>query len=157
MTNSTGTKEIRIFLDSNVILSGLLSEKGSPRVILDILCLGLPGIRGLTGQYNIIETERNIAKKLPEILPIYNQYLPKLNLVIVPLPSRANIEKFKGSVPEKDVPVLVSAIEGKADFLVTGDKKDFGGIKGDKSLPFKIVGPSELLADIPWGEIRRIP
>ena len=32
---------VRIFLDSNVILSGLLSDKGAPKIILDILSLKL--------------------------------------------------------------------------------------------------------------------
>ena len=39
----------RIFLDSNVIISGLLSAKGAPRIILDMLCLRLPNLHGLTG------------------------------------------------------------------------------------------------------------
>jgi predicted nucleic acid-binding protein len=148
-----GKKTIKIFLDSNVILSGLLSEKGSPRIILDILCLGLPGITGVTGRYNLIEIERNITKKMPDILSVYNKYLPKLNLMIVPLPSAGAIEKFSGYIADKDVPVLVSAIVSNSDFLVTGDKKDFGRIKGEKLLPLKIVNPSELLDEIAWDEI----
>ena len=63
-------KTLKIFLDSNVILSGLLSDKGAPRVILDILCLGPPFLKGATGEYNILEIERNIQKKLPAILDI---------------------------------------------------------------------------------------
>jgi predicted nucleic acid-binding protein len=53
-------KAIKIFLDSNVILSGLLSDKGAPRVILDILCLELPLLKGATGEYNLLEIEKNI-------------------------------------------------------------------------------------------------
>jgi len=35
-------KNFRVFLGSNVILSGLLSDKGEPRIILDVLSLRLP-------------------------------------------------------------------------------------------------------------------
>jgi len=56
-------KVVRVFLDSNVILSGLISEKGAPRIILDILCLGLPFLTGITGRYNIIEIERDYSFK----------------------------------------------------------------------------------------------
>ena len=33
------TKPVRVFVDSNVVLSGLLSEKGAPRILLDLLSL----------------------------------------------------------------------------------------------------------------------
>jgi hypothetical protein len=33
---------VRVFLDSNVILSGLLSDQGAPRTILDLLTLKVP-------------------------------------------------------------------------------------------------------------------
>lgn len=136
---------VRVFLDSNVILSGLLSDRGAPRVILDILCLKLPFVAGLTGQYNIIEIERNISKKIPEALPVYKAYLTKLNLEIITLPSQNDVKRFSGHVSDKDVPVLVSAVNGKADFLVTGDKKDFDKLKVKHDYPFKILNPSEFI------------
>ena len=141
-------KVVRVFLDSNVILSGLISEKGAPRIILDILCLGLPFLTGITGRYNIIEIERNLAKKLSGVLPVYKKYLPELNLEILPLPSIEEIDNFSKditAIADKDIPVLVSAIEGRANFLVTGDKKDFDKLKTGSTYSFKIVNPSEFL------------
>lgn len=135
---------VRIFLDSNVILSGLLSDRGAPRVILDILCLKLPFLAGLTGQYNLVEIERNISKKIPEALPIYKAYLPKLNLEIIPLPSQNEVKRFAGQVSDKDVPVLVSAVNGKADFLITGEK-GFEKRPPKYDYPFKILNPSEFM------------
>jgi predicted nucleic acid-binding protein len=141
-------KPVRIFLDSNVVLSGLLSSTGAPRIILDILALSLPGVIGLTGRYNLIEIERNIKKKAPAVLPVYNEYLPKLHLEIVPLPSAAEISIYSGIIAEKDTPVLVSAINGRADFLITGDKKHFDKAKIRKAIPFKIMNPSEFLEEL---------
>ncbi len=140
---------VRVFLDSNVILSGLISDAGAPRVILDILSLELPAIMGLTGRYNIIEIERNIGKKAPTILPVYKEYLSKLHLDIVPLPSSADIAKYGGLIDSKDVPVLVSAINARADFLVTGDKRHFGRPKAISSLDLAIVSPAEFLDRLP--------
>jgi predicted nucleic acid-binding protein len=139
-------KSIKIFLDSNVILSGLFSDKGAPRVILDLLSLGLPQLAGATGKYNIIEIERNLTKKMPEALPVYRKYLPLLNLDIIPFPSSREIAKLSGTTSQKDIPVLASAIDGNVDFLVTGDRKDFGRLTGQ--YPFKILGPSEFLDSI---------
>src|SRR5574341_834475 len=140
-----GKRSVRIFFDSNVILSGLLSNAGAPRIILDVLTLELSNIVGLTGRYNIIEIERNIRKKAPRVLPVYNEYLPKLHLQIVPLPTPPEVAKHTGIVADKDTPVLVSAIKGRADFLVTGDKKHFEKVRKSGSQPFRIVSPSEFL------------
>lgn len=137
--------ENRVFLDSNVIISGLLSDRGAPRIILDLLCLNLPNLHGLTGRYNLIEVERNLLRKLPLALPVFQDYFPKMNLEIVPLPALAELEPWAGMTAEKDIPVIASAINGKADFLITGDHKDFGGLKTIKKIPFKIVTPAEFV------------
>jgi predicted nucleic acid-binding protein len=141
-------KTVKIFLDSNVILSGLLSDRGAPRIILDILSLRFPFITAATGQYNLMEIERNIAKKLPEIKDIYREYFPKIHLTVIPTPKKKDLRKSRGIINDKDLPVLISAMNFGADFLVTGDKKDFAKIAGDKRLPLKIVSPAELLDGI---------
>lgn len=141
-----GRKEkLRLFLDSNVILSGLFSEKGAPRLILDLLSLGFPMLKGITGQYNIMEIERNLHKKLPGALPLYHKYLSILDLEIIPLPPLEEIKKLAGHIADKDIPVLASAIAARADFLITGDKKDFSKGKVKGKYPFQILSPSEFL------------
>ena len=148
-------KRVKVFLDSNVIISGLFSDKGSPLIILDLLCLNLPVLAGATGQYNIIEIERNLAKKMPDVLPVYKKYLQMLNLEVIPLPSSKDIKKLNGHISDKDIPVLASVIISNADFLVTGDKKDFSGSKLRAKYSFKILSPAEFL-DIILPEILRV-
>jgi predicted nucleic acid-binding protein len=138
-------RPVKVFLDSNVILSGLISEIGAPRIILDLLSLGLPQLAGATGRYNLMETERNLAKRMPALIPIYQDYLPKMRLVEVPLPTAGQLQKHSGLAPAKDLPVLVSALRWHADFLVTGDKKYFEKAKRDADLPLRIVTPTELI------------
>ncbi len=138
-------KEIRVFLDSNVIISGLLSEKGPPRIILDILSLGFPFLIGLTGRYNLVEIERNLKKKLPDLFPVYRKFLPKMNLKAVPFPKPEELKKFLGIIANKDVPVFVSAIKGQAHFFVTGDKQHFDKLKMIPRPPVKILTPGEFL------------
>ncbi len=137
-------RAVRVFLDSNVILSGLFSDRGAPRIILDVLTLNLPFLVCLTGRYNLIEIERNL-KKVPDALPVYKNYFPKLNLKIIPLPKVHEVRRFSGHIADKDLPVLLSAIQSKADFLVTGDKEHFEKLKSSSSYPFKIVTPAEFL------------
>lgn len=143
-----GKRIVKVFLDSNVILSGLLSERGAPRIILDLLSLGLPFLIGSTGRYNLIEIERNLKNKIPGLSSLYKAYLPKLNLKVIPLPRSEDVRSFSGQIVEKDIPVLISAIQGKVDFLITGDKQHFGKMKGLNKYPFQVVTPSEFIDSI---------
>ncbi len=146
------TRKHRIFLDSNVILSGLFSSAGPPRLILDVLSLGLPVLSGLTGRFNMIEIERNLQKKLPAALPVYRDEFPLLNLEIVPLPSAGDFRPLIDAVDAKDAPVLASAIQGRADHFVTGDKKLLARIHRIGGLGFRSTNPGDFmekaLADI---------
>jgi putative PIN family toxin of toxin-antitoxin system len=138
-------KIFKVFLDSNVILSGLFSDQGAPRIILDILTLKLPFLLGSTGEYHLLEIERNLKKKMPGVFSVYKRYLSRLNLKIIPIPAPEEIKNLSGQIADKDIPVLVSAIQSKADFLVTGDKKHFEKLKVPGNYPLKIITPSEFL------------
>jgi len=143
-------KAVRVFLDSKLILSGLISDQGAPRIIPDLLTLRLPFLQGLTGKYNILEIERHLSKKLPAGMPLYRKYLSQLHLKIIPLPTEKEMSKHAGVTAAKDVPVLVSAIKGKADFLVTGDKKDFLSIvERIKPTSLTIRSPADFLNLVP--------
>jgi len=123
----------------------LLSDKGAPRIILDLLTLKLPLLCGATGRYNLLEIERNIEKKMPGMSPIYRKYFSLLDLEIVPLPLPETIMAMAGQIAAKDLPVLASAISCQADYLITGDKKDFTGPKRSGRHSFLIVSPAEFL------------
>ena len=96
----------------------------------------------------MIEIERNLKKKMPGLLLLYKDYLPKINLKVIPLPRPEDIRSFSGQIAEKDIPVLISAIRSRADFLVTGDKQHFGKMKDLDKYPIHIVTPSELMDSI---------
>ena len=137
--------EVRAFLDSNVIISGLISDKAAPRVILDLLCHGLPFIHAATGQYNLEEIERTITRKLPAIRTVFHDFMSRLTIEIIPLPTRDNLAKYRGVIADEDLPVLVSALEYRADYLVTGDKRHFRGLRERKDMLLKICAPSEFV------------
>jgi len=102
----------------------------------------------MTGEYNIVEIERTLRKKLPRALPAWRRYRKLLELEIVPLPEWKEIERHRGTIADKDVPVIVSAIQGKCDLLVTGDRKDFGALARKSSLPFRLVTPAECVTQL---------
>jgi predicted nucleic acid-binding protein len=148
-------KNIRVFLDSNVVVSGLISEAGPPRILLDLALARISGLHMMTGEYNLVEIERTLRKKRPRALPVWFRYRKHLDLEIVPLPEWKEIERYRGTIADKDVPVVVSAIRGKCDLLATGDRKDFGALARKSSLPFRIVTPAECVGLLArWMEAR---
>ena len=138
-------KTVKVFLDSNVILSGLISDRGAPRLILDILGLGLPVLRGVTGRYSLNEIERTITRKLPAARPVFNECLPRMILEIVFLPFSDEMEPFRGIVDDKDLPVLASAVIAKADYFLTGDKRLLSQIRRASGLAFLGRLPADFL------------
>jgi predicted nucleic acid-binding protein len=138
-------REVKVYLDSNVSISGLISDKSALRLILDLLCHDLPFLHATTGQYNLEEIERTITRKLPAARPVLQDFMSRLKFEIIPLPAGEKLGKYRGVIADEDLPVLVSAIECGADYLVTGDKKHFGGLKGRKDIPLKICSPSEFV------------
>ena len=142
-------RRCKVFLDSNVLLSGLFSDRGAPRIILDLLALDLPVLAGATGRYNLMEVERNLKIKMPEALSLYHDYLPRLGLEVVALPTRETVRSMAGVIAEKDIPVLASAIACGADYLITGDKKDFARLrKAQQRYHLTIVNPSEFVETV---------
>ncbi|MBM4350767.1 MAG: hypothetical protein FJ106_12880 [Deltaproteobacteria bacterium] len=85
---------------------------------------------------------------MDQILSVYKEYLPKLNLKIIPLPPKGELREYSGKIADKDIPVLVSALRSKADFLVTGDKQHFGKLRELDKYPFYVVTPSEFMDSI---------
>lgn len=135
----------RTFLDSNVILSGLFSDRGAPRLILDLMTLDLPVLAGLTGRFNLLEIERNIGKKLSGALSVWQLYLPQLKLEVVPTPSSWDVALLGDMAEGKDLPVIASVINGKADYFVSGDKRLLSRLEKRPDLPFRAAAPAEFL------------
>ena len=149
-------RAVKVFLDSNVIISGLLSDAGAPRIILDLLSVRFPVLKGMTGRYNLTEIERNLARKLPRAIPVFEEYFPRMRLAIVPLPPLVQVEVFGGRIADKDAPVIAAAVLGGADYLVTGDRKDFGRLKTTLQPPPHIVTPAEFVDEVLPGILKSL-
>lgn len=136
---------VRVFIDSNVILSGLISSLGPPRILMDLISLNAPLMKGMTGQYNVREVERNLAKKFPDLMTNWRRVFPVMGFEIVPIPPFEDVLPLMDKMSPKDAPVLASAIRGGARYLVTGDKK---GFPKKVSHPVEVVSPREFLDSI---------
>jgi predicted nucleic acid-binding protein len=137
----------RIFLDSSVLISGIMSQRGASYALLLLAELGL--IRVIVCPYIRKETERNLALKVPEILPLYHQLTARINWELVQDPSPDEILPLVSIIPAKDAPVLAAAIFSKPDRLVTLDAVHFiRAFSVSEQSGLVICTPGELIREI---------
>jgi len=129
---------MRVFLDANSLFSASFPKS--------LLAGFLDQLRHhavlLTNTYATTEAGRNIAAKQPARLAAHGQLVASLTLV----PTRV----FDPGVTlaDKDRPILCGAISGSADYLLTGDKRDFGHLFGKTVRGVKVVSVQLLLAEL---------
>jgi putative PIN family toxin of toxin-antitoxin system len=129
---------VRIVLDTNVIVSALLSERGAPAQILDLCIAGeidLVVDARIVAEYEDVLARREFAfdgKAIADLVAFlqFAEYV-----VGVPLPV---------SLPDPDdLPFLEVAAAGAVDALVTGNVKHFRTRGGKIDVP--ILAPRALL------------
>jgi putative PIN family toxin of toxin-antitoxin system len=133
----------RVFLDANVIFSGLYSSRGAPGVILKHLIEG--DIRVVVSQQVLEEVIRTMKEKLPEALPILKKFLVNTPLEIVEDPSPGEISRWAKKIHPDDAAILAAAISAKPDYFVTGDNHFLGNPALIKEAGLNILAPAHFV------------
>lgn len=129
---------MRVFLDANILFSASL-----PKSHLAHFLKGLAERADLLSNvYACEEAERNMVAKFPKSLPSLQKLCGVIELV--PL----GIFDPGVQLAAKDQPILCGAIAGEADYLLTGDKKDFGHLFGKRIGGVAVVSVELLLAEL---------
>lgn len=133
----------RVFLDSNVIFSGLYSPKGSPGIILEHFIKG--EIKVVVSQQVLEEVIRTVKEKVPAALPSLRSILLNVLPEISADPKPEAMERWTGRLSIGDAVILAAAIATKPDYFVTGDNHflENPGIIEDTGL--RIVTPTQFL------------
>lgn len=129
---------MKIFLDANILFSASFPKSPLAEFLGELQRHAM----FLTNAYAKAEAERNIAAKQPKCLVAHEKFAASLGVI----PLRLFDPGVK--LAEKDQPILCGAIAGGADYLLTGDKKDFGPLLGKTIHGVKIVHVQMLLAEL---------
>jgi len=81
----------KIFLDSSALIAGVLSPVGAARVLL--VMSERAEILLFINEHVITETERSLAKKVPQALPEFRRTLKNADIKIIPNPSAREVKK----------------------------------------------------------------
>ena len=128
----TSRRRIRLFLDSNVLTSGLVSPWGLDKATLSLCAARVSQlvlaevVRDEVEQNLLIHAERLPALNAERLIDDYRRLIKLTKPEIVPYPDadlvRANRHLIRHA---SDVPVLLSAIASKPDWLLTHNVKHF--------------------------------
>lgn len=129
-----------LFLDSSALFAGAISPSGAARALL---VLAEAGVITITVSEQVVaETERAVARKVPQALAAYREALRSTGLRIVRDPRSEEVRTHKCKIardrePEEvralmdiiahqsDVPIVVAAMKVETDYLVTFNRRHF--------------------------------
>ncbi len=133
---------IKLFFDSDALIVGSASNSGAAFILLQLCELGI--LEGYTCNQVIRECRKNILAKLPRAKDIFKQIILH-SLQVIKNPDSDYIDQYYGNAHKKDLPILASAINTNANYLVTFNKKHFNP---SSEIELIIANPGEILQKI---------
>ena len=110
---------MRVFLDANLLFTAAHNPGGKAAFVVELAGQGHWDV--VTSSFAIEEARRNLEAKFPEVISEFEVLVGHVNVV----PGGFN-EACPIDLPEKDVPIFLSAVGARCTHLLTGDLKDFG-------------------------------
>ncbi|NSW52148.1 MAG: putative toxin-antitoxin system toxin component, PIN family [Anaerolineae bacterium] len=113
-----------LFFDSSALLSGLISPNGAARALL--LLAEDEKIVITVSEQMIAEVERNLARKVPAVLPFVREMILQARIRIRRDPEFSEVKACLGWIAHaNDAPILAAAVQSRTDFLVTLNTRHF--------------------------------
>ncbi|MGA9672385.1 MAG: PIN domain-containing protein [Terracidiphilus sp.] len=128
----TPPRRLRLFLDSNVLTSGIVSDWGIDKAILSLCAARI--CRLVLAEAVREEVEENIllhAQRLPtaeadELIEDYRGLIRLTRPELIPYPDGDSVHSNRHLIRHAaDVPVLLSAMAAKPDWLLSHNTKHF--------------------------------
>ena len=150
----TNPRRIRIFLDSNVLTAGIVSAWGLDKAILSLCAARVCKL--VLAEVVREEVEENLlwhAERLPSIdaeqlIEDYQKLIKLTHPEIVPFPDKELVRSSRQLIRHAaDVPVLLSAIERKPDWLLTHNTKHFTKAVAERT-SLRIATPAEFFRSL---------
>jgi len=109
----------RVFLDTNILFSGIYSADGAPGSILDECVRGKLDI--VISRMVLDEVVRVFKEKLPRAIPLLTEFLLGSQPEVVPDPELQEIERWTKYLRVGNASILSAAVTAEPDFFITGD------------------------------------
>ena len=130
--NGGARKQLRLFLDSNVLTGGMVARWGLDKAVLSLCAARI--CRLVLAEAVRQEVEENLllhatdldTTQAEQLLDEYEGLIKLARPELVPYPDMKDVLAARALIAhEADVPVLVSALSAKPDWLLTHNSKHF--------------------------------
>lgn len=128
----SASSKLRLFLDSNVLTGGIIADWGLDKAVLSLCSARI--CRLVLAEVVRLEVEDNLiirastfdAEDAEQVLEDYVKLIELARPEIIPPPSAAEVARSRHLIRHAaDVPVLLSAIHSKPDWLLTHNTNHF--------------------------------
>jgi predicted nucleic acid-binding protein len=126
----TGQRRIRLFLDSNVLTGGIVSPWGLDKATLSLCAAKVcrlvlaEVVRDEVEENLLLHAERLLALDAEQLIEDYRHLIKLTNPEIIPYPDNDLVHLNRHLIRHAaDVPVLLSAMASKPDWLLTHNTK----------------------------------
>jgi len=123
---------LRLFLDSNVLTSGIVSEWGLDKAILSLCAARIcrlvlaEAVREEVEENLLLHAARLSAASADKLIENYRALVKLTRPEVIPYPEADAVQTNRHSIRHAaDVPVLLSAMAAKPDWLLTKNTKQF--------------------------------
>ncbi|MGA9049282.1 MAG: PIN domain-containing protein [Dehalococcoidia bacterium] len=135
--------DLRIFLDSNVIISGIYSPDGPPAKILNLHANAK--LRIIVCQLVVEEVVRAIREKKPDALPALQLFLSNAPPEIIRNPPLKEVQRWINLLHFEDAAILAAALSAEPDYFVTGDQHFYSQPSLSEKSGLHIITPVQML------------
>ena len=135
--------QYRIFFDTSVYIAALLSPRGAAGELVRLAEAGV--IRMVVSQEVVVETDRVLAVKFPELIQENRRLWKHLNPEMAPNPSANQIKPFLEKLSKGDASILCAAHLANPSAFVTWNTRDFMSPRVSPLVVFPIVIPADCL------------
>ena len=133
----------RVFFDTSVYVAALLSDEGAAN---ELICLAEDNaIRMVVSEEVIVEIDRVLSRKFPDLVHRSRELLKRLSPEIAPTPPRVQLKRLLHKLDDGDASILCSAHLAKVSAFVTWNTRDFMAHGVDALVDCPIVVPADAL------------
>jgi len=133
---------LRVFLDTNVLFSGIYQEAGASGKLLDLAAFG--SFTPVVSVAVIVELVRNVQRKAPHLMSRVERFFEESHFEVVANPTRIQVQAWIDRGAAEDSRIVAAALVPEVDYLCTGDQRFRERISGIDLAP-KMVSPRQLL------------
>ena len=145
----TSQRKIRLFLDSNVLTGGLVSPWGLDKAVLSLCAAKVcrlvlaQVVRDEVEDNLILHAERLASLDADQLIEDYRHLIKLTHPELIPYPDKDLVRSSRHLVRHAaDVPVLLSAMASKPDWLLTHNTRHFTKAVAQRS-SLRIATPAE--------------